>query len=307
MTRPKLDLIQAPTPLHRLDRASEALGIDLWIKRDDLTGFALGGNKGRKIEYILGDLMARGVRAVVTCGAAHSNFIRQLAAGCQVAGIECHAAVMVSPFDAAAGRPSFAAPGYGGNWMLSERFGAQLTVFEDDDWEVLYAHADEIAARLGAEVIPVGGSCALGAYAMWLAAKEVEGFRDIVFASSSGSTHVGFQSCFQGTATNVWGIACDPEPEIAHDFVELSRALGFAELGFDDFKLDFDFVGDGYGVPSAAGEAASSFLLRHEGIVLDPVYTAKAFAGLLARKAEFTGKTLFWHTGGIPAVFNPAT
>src|SRR5687767_5358996 len=98
---PKVELIQLPTPMHRLDRASEKLGIDLWIKRDDLTGFALGGNKGRKLEYLMAEALARQAQVVVTCGASQSNFVRQLGAACSVLGIRCAAAVMDLPYDGA--------------------------------------------------------------------------------------------------------------------------------------------------------------------------------------------------------------
>ena len=90
----RIPLIQSPTPLHRLNRMSDELGIDLWIKRDDLTGLAMGGNKGRKLEYLMADVKASGAEVVVTCGAAQSNFIRQLGAACSMLGIKCAAAIM---------------------------------------------------------------------------------------------------------------------------------------------------------------------------------------------------------------------
>src|SRR5579885_784560 len=106
MTPPKVPLILAPTPLHRLDRLSKDLGLDLWIKRDDLTGFAFGGNKGRKLEYLIADALSQGADVVVTCGASQSNFIRQLAGACAIYGMQCSAVVMELPYDAPAGKPS---------------------------------------------------------------------------------------------------------------------------------------------------------------------------------------------------------
>ncbi len=317
MSPARVPLILRPTPLHRLDRASAVLGVDLWIKRDDLTGFALGGNKGRKLEFLVADWMRRGVEVVVSCGAAHSNFLRQLAAACQIAGIRCEAAVMVTPFDQTAGKPEFDAPGRSGNWLLTDQLGAHLHFYPDDDWEVLYGHMETLAqmrreAGERVEVVPVGGSSALGAFAFVEAAEELtETFDQIFFASSSGSTQVGLATYFAGKGTEVLGIACDPEPEIAGDFAAISSELhtfnpDLPALRAEDFHLDFGYVGDGYGVPSHAGTEANEWLVRHEGIFLDPIYTAKAFAALLdrARKGKLANKVLFWHTGGIPSLFN---
>lgn len=318
---PKFPLMVAPTPLHRMDRASAELGVDLWMKRDDLTGFALGGNKARKLEFLVADWLARGVQAVVTCGAAQSNFIRQLAAACRIAGIECHAVVMRTPYEATAGKPETPAPLKSANWLLSERFGAKLTVLPDGDWDHLFDVMEQTGAEVASqglrtEVVPVGGSVPLGAWGFYQAGAEVDeaGFDTIFFASSSGSTHVGLATRFFGTGTRVVGVACDPEPEITHDFADLSAGLAdlagrhglrLPALSHDQFELDLDYVGAGYGVPSAAGREAEEWLLRQEGIVLDPTYTAKAFACLLARarSGERLGKCLFWHTGGTVAQF----
>lgn len=314
---PRFPLILAPTPLHRLERLSEDLGLDLWIKRDDLTGFALGGNKGRKLEFLIAEALAQGADTIVSCGASQSNFIRQLGAACAMAGLECAAAAMGMPFDSAAGKPTASGIGAtGGNVTLSELFGVDLRIFPDDDWEVLYTHAESLAVELesqGKDVyrIPVGGSTPLGAFAFYEAAKELEGTFDwIVVASSSGSTQTGLACAFDGTTTKVLGIACDPEPEIASDFAVIGRGLATMvgnprTLAANEFRLDFDSVGEGYGVPSEAGEEAIRIMARREGILLDPVYTAKAFAGLLrlATEGNLTGRVLFWHTGGTPALF----
>src|SRR5579862_3818308 len=188
-------LVQLPTPLHRLDRLSADLGIDLWIKRDDLTGLALGGNKGRKLEYLMTDVLASGAKAVVSCGALQSNFVRQLAAACSMFGIECHAVVMELPYDAAVGKPTGIGLGpVGGNVLLDELLGAHLHLVPDGDWGVLYGEAEALAVRLETEGgpvyrIPVGGSSALAGYAFFEAAKELEcHFDALVTSTSSGST-----------------------------------------------------------------------------------------------------------------------
>ena len=129
-------------------------------------------------------------------------------------------------------------------------------------------------------------------------------------SSSSGSTHVGLSQFFRNSTTRVIGIASDPEPEIAEDFAELSGGLGalLGESGLSpsEFNLKFDFVGPGYGIPSEAGNAAIRDLAQTEGIFLDPIYSGKAFAAVLelAKKGELSGRTCFWHTGGLPSLFS---
>ncbi len=317
----RFPLILTPTPCHRLDRASAHLGIDLWIKRDDLTGFALGGNKGRKLEYLIADALACGADTVVTCGAVESNFVRQLAAACRVAGLECHAAVMAMPFDEEAGEIKVTLV-RSVNARILPILGCKTHVFDNADWEVLYDQMEKIAQSLEREGksvyrVPVGGSSALGAFAFYQAAKEIPGdFEYIIHASSSGSTQVGLTSFFKKTNTKVIGIACDPEPAIVNDFAILSGSLStdellrdegpFPILGPSDFDLRLDYVGPGYGVPSEKGDAAISWLAQTEGIFLDPIYSGKAFSGLLdlVEKKEVAGKVLFWHTGGMPSLFS---
>lgn len=318
MELPRVPLILAPTPLHRLDRLSDRLGLDLWIKRDDLTGFGGGGNKGRKLEYLLGDALAQGAEVIVTCGALQSNFIRQLAAACAVCGIECAAATMTLPFEF--DRPT--EPGLaptGGNVLLNELLGADVRVYPDGTWDELFDHAESLAEEYRAAgkrvlSIPIGGSCARGAYGFVRAGEELQAQADsfdwVIFASSSGSTHTGLQYALHGTQTRVLGVACDPEPDILDDYASLyaslERLIGEPRpVRREDWRLTFDFVGPGYGVPSPAGARATELLARTEGVFLDPVYSAKAFAGLLAmvEAGEIGGRALFWHTGGFPTLF----
>lgn len=317
---PKVTLIQAPTPLHRLERLSADLGLDLWIKRDDLTGFAMGGNKGRKLEMMLADAIDKGVEVIVTCGALQSNFIRQLGAACSVFGIQCAAAVMATPYEY---QPPFidGLRKENGNLLLDELLGVDLWRYADGTWEDLYRYAEDVAESYetkGKRVyrIPVGGSSPLGAYAFWEAGRELQdqvqndkAFDWIVFASSSGSTQVGLCHFFRGTNTKVLGIASDPEPDISEDFADLSRGLaellGDPPLSADEFRIHFDMVGPGYGIPSKDGMDAIQLVARREGIFLDPIYSGKAFAGLLelAKRKEISGRVCFWHTGGVPTLF----
>jgi len=314
-----VSLIQSPTPLHRLERLSADTGCDLWIKRDDLTGFAGGGNKGRKLEYLLADALAGGCDTVVTCGAMQSNFIRQLGAACSMFQLHCAAAVMTMPFDGQAGAAVSSLTADGGNVLLDRLLGVELFQLPDDDWLVLYAKMEELAARLEAEGrtvyrIPVGGSSPLGAYAFYLAGLEVQRqavgvFDWIVFASSSGSTHTGLAYAFRDTKTTVLGICSDPEPEITAEFAEMGKGLaailGIEPLPESAFNMRFDYVGEGYGAPYLGAYEAIRLVARREAILLDPVYTGKAFAGLLdlTKRGEIGGRILFWHTGGTPALF----
>lgn len=311
----RIPLCLLPTPLHRLDRLSQRLGQEIWIKRDDLTGFALGGNKGRKLEYLAGEILEAKAEVVVSCGASQSNFLRQLAACCSVLGVRCIGVCMDRPYQ----EPDRLTPGVlalGGNRNLDDWFGMERVVVPDGTWDDLESHATEIArqeSKRGHIVhqIPLGGSGPLGVLAFYEAAKEIpNGFDSVFTASSSGSTHVGLQTGFQGTDTKVVGIACDPEPEIVDDLVDLSRAFhsatGIGEpLRREEIVFDLGHVGPGYGAAGESGNRATEILARTEGILLDPVYSAKAFAGLLewVESGRATGKILFWHTGGTPALF----
>lgn len=316
----KLSLVQLPTPLHRLPGLSADLGVDLWVKRDDLTGFAGGGNKGRKLEYLLPIALESGCDTIVTCGALQSNFIRQLGAACSVSGLRCAAAVMEMPFDAAAGPASRGVlNSTGGNVYLDRLLGVELEIGPDDDWLVLYDRMESLAQRLESEGrkvyrIPIGGSSPYGAYGFFRAglevqAQETEPFDWIVFASSSGSTQIGLTYAFRDTGTRVLGICSDPEPEILEEFVENGRGLadilGIQPLGIESFQMSFDYVGEGYSAPYDKAGDAIRLAARREGLLLDPVYSGKAFAGLLdlveGRKIE--GRILFWHTGGLPSLF----
>ncbi len=320
----KVDLIVAPTPLHRLPSLSQELGIDLWIKRDDLTGFALGGNKGRKLEFLIADAIKQGADVVVGMGASQSNFLRQLAGACAKYGLKSAAAVMGLPYYAAAGRPKI---GYepdstGGNILIDELFGMDVRLYPDGDWDQLEEYAEALAAEYedkGMKVyqIPIGGSSVLGAYSFYLAAQEVmqqspEPFDVIVTASSSGSTHSGLAYAFHGSPTKVIGISADPDPDdvLQHDVHELTVGLGELlenpkNIQFDDLDLRMDYFGDGYSIPSKEGDQAILKVARSEGILLDPTYSGKAFAGLLdmVTKGEVKGRVLFWHTGGAVTLF----
>lgn len=312
----KIELCCLPTPCHRLDRMSSELGCELWIKRDDLTGLVLGGNKGRKLEFLMAEALAMGATCVVTCGSSQSNFVRQLGAACAMLNLHAVAAVMDLPYAVVHGEPPFRPQHSGGNVVLNQMLGVEVHRFADDDWEVLAHHAEDLAQRLeesGERVyrIPIGGSSPVGAYGFVRAAGELtESFDCIVTASSSGSTQAGLMYALHGTPTKVIGIASDPEPEIVDDiFLILSgleEAHGRKGILPSDIDLRLEWAGPAYGIPSEQGDAAIMRMARTEGILLDPIYSGKAFAGVLslAESGELAGKkVLFWHTGGTPAFF----
>lgn len=317
LSLPKVDLILSPTPVHRLNRLSAELGIDLWIKRDDLTGFAFGGNKGRKLEYLIGQALADGSTAVVTCGGAQSNFVRQLAAACSMFNLKFAAAVMPLPFEFEPAEGGL--PATNGNVLLDEILGADLRILPNGTWEELYASASDLAEEYrqrGEKVyeIPIGGSTPQGAYAFMQAGQELmqqtDPFDMILFASSSGSTQTGLAASFNGSSTVVQGMACDPEPDMPDEFALLSAKLDDLagtnlKMTRDDYAFNLDYVGPGYGVPSEGGMKAIQTLAQKEGIFLDPIYSAKAFHGLLdlAEKNRLPKRVCFWHTGGTPALF----
>jgi 1-aminocyclopropane-1-carboxylate deaminase/D-cysteine desulfhydrase-like pyridoxal-dependent ACC family enzyme len=316
----RFPLLCGPTPLHRLNRASEELGIDLWMKRDDLTGFAAGGNKARKLELLLPHILSSGADWVVTAGSTQSNFVRQMGVACLMAGLGCTAAIMDMPCDGDAPRPSHVPPDEGGNILLDHMAGVELVHVPDGTWEDLdegRKQAAEVKRTEGKKVyeVPVGGSTVLGACGFCLAGEEFLGqggadFDAVVTASSSGSTQTGLAYSLHGSGVEVIGIACDPEPELTQDLSDLALDLDdFLGRGVrlqpSDFRFHLDWVGEGYNVPTPEGEEASAWLLKTEGILLDPIYSAKAFSGLLslARSGRLSGRVCFWHTGGLPTLF----
>jgi D-cysteine desulfhydrase family pyridoxal phosphate-dependent enzyme len=316
----KVPLIQSPTPLHRLDRLADQLGLDLWIKRDDLTGFAMGGNKGRKLEYLMAEALGLEAQVIVSCGALQSNFVRQLGAACSRFGLKCAAAVMSLPYEGTVGKPEEGhLTDQGGNALLDRILGVDLRIYPDGTWEDLFAHMEALARQYeeeGAKVyrVPVGGSSPLGAFAFAEAAREIQEqappFGAIVCASSSGSTQSGLVYGFRDTATRVIGISCDPEPDLPVEFAALCDGLDDLlgenkKIRPDDFEFHTEWVGAGYGIPSPECLEAIRLLAQTEAIFLDPVYSGKAFAGLLglAQRGELPDRVLFWHTGGVPALF----
>jgi D-cysteine desulfhydrase family pyridoxal phosphate-dependent enzyme len=307
-----------PTPLHALPRLAQALGgPQLWVKRDDLTGLAFGGNKTRKLAVLLADARARGARTLVTAGAPQSNHCRQTAAAAAWAGLGC---ALVLGGQAPA-RPS-------ANLLLDQLFGAELHwAGSEDRVAVMERVAAELAAAGRAPyVIPYGGSNALGAAAYALAMQELAGqlaerelhIDRVVFASSSGGTQAGLVAgaLATGFRGQLLGISVDEpaaalQARVAALAAETAALLGVAgAIDPATIHVNDDYCAAGYGVLGPGEREAIALAARTEGLLVDPVYTGRALAGLIdliRRGAIGRDETvLFWHTGGQPALFAEA-
>ena len=315
---PRQPLGFLPTPLVELKRLSRFLnGPRIWIKRDDVTGLAFGGNKTRKLEFLVGDALAQGADTLVTGGAAQSNHCRQTAAAAAMCGLECHLALGGTA-------PQIA----NGNLLLDGLLGAHI------HWSGELRKGEnipQIVAQLKAAgktpyVVPYGGSSKVGAIGYADAMCELgtqlaevgEKISHMVFASSSGGTHAGLLIGRQifGSTCQIIGIQIEKESAGEQSLEQIISTLvheAAADLGMEirisekDLSLRADYVGGGYGVVGALEREAISLLATHEGILLDPVYTGRAMGGLidLIRRGEFArhDNVLFWHTGGGPALF----
>lgn len=312
---PRLDLGHFPTPVQELERLRAHLGCAtrLFIKRDDWSGPGFGGNKVRKLEYYFAKALQQGYDTVITCGGEKSNHCRATAALAARLGLSCH--LVLNPAALKHGMPA--------SLWLDELYGAvihQVSGREERSARMA-SLGQELRAR-GRRVleVPLGASTPLGALGFVRAIEELE-FRPqaIVHSTSSGGTQAGLVAglrmhCVEGV--EVLGISADdPAPEIEQTVKSIISGI---ELMLDappcalqgDVRVDDRFIGAGYGVPSEAGGEALRLLARMEGIVLDPVYSAKAFAGLLAHvrdgQLKSAREALFWHTGGQMALFDHA-
>ena len=308
---PRVQIAHLPTPIDPLPRLSAALkGSQIWIKRDDQTGLAFGGNKTRKLEYLLADARAHGAKVLITRGAVQSNHCRQTAAAAAKSGFECILVLSGSV-------PSRIE----GNLLLDQLLGAEIVWTEDKDPEQMlestYSQAWEAGRR--PYLIPYGGSNATGASAYVAAICELVAqdmkFDRIVFASSSGGTQAGMIVGVKALelATHISGISVDKPSDdlqpiilnLAHQISELLRL----NLDFDADEVDVDdrYLGGGYAVIGEIEREAIELFASTEGILLDPVYTGRAAAGMIdrIRREEFGVEEhiLFWHTGGTPALF----
>ena len=317
---PRAKLVTGPTPLEPLERLSAHLGIELWIKRDDLTGLGGGGNKIRQLEYYFGAAQAQGADTILITGAVQSNFVRSAAACAAKLGMES----VLQLEDRVPGMGAVYQTS--GNALLSRILGAEHMLFGEGENETgaddaLRARAATLtAAGRRPFVIPLGlDNKPLGALGYFHAAQEIldQGaeFDAVVVASGSGATHGGLLSGLRayGSDVPVYGICVrrDAAAQAARMRVVLRRVaelLGAAAIVLPaDVKVWDGALAPGYGRVGPQVLEALHMMARFEGLFLDPVYTAKTFAGLLGLLREGAirpgERVLFLHTGGVPALF----
>ena len=307
----RIQLAHLPTPIEALPHLSKMLGgPQLFIKRDDLTGLGFGGNKTRKLEYLAADALVKGCQTLISTGAVQSNHCRQVAAAAARLGLGC---ILVLAGEKP-GQPQ-------GNLYLDLLSGAEVIFVPKDQRDQALAEVTKHAEAQNRKpyLIPYGGSNAIGAMGYRQAMHELheQGLNPdwIVFATSSGGTQAGMLLGARetGSCAKILGISVDKPAQ------ELSETIaGIANAGAELLQLETRFfteeilVNDaycsaGYGVLTAAEKEAILLFARQEAILLDPVYTGRAAAGLLdlIRHGYFKAdeKVLFWHTGGTPALF----
>lgn len=309
---PRLSIVETPTPLMRLRALSKALGgPSFWMKRDDLTPLAFGGNKLRKLEFHLAEALAQGASHLVTLGAEQSNHACQTAAAARRFGFQ--------PVLLLRGPPD--APRRG-NLFLAQLFGAEIRLdpTPPEDWGA--AVTEELRQKGHRPyLIPYGGSNALGALGYLVAGGELAEetkvravrFDEIVVASSSGGTQAGLllARTNAGLEAPVLGVSAELEASrLAARVMELARTsathFGLEEPVEGDLHVTSDYLDGGYAKFGSATKEAIELLARTEGIVTDPVYTGKAVGAAidLARRGRWRkeANVLLWHTGGLPAV-----
>jgi D-cysteine desulfhydrase len=317
---PRVPLAHLPTPVEALPRLSRELGGPrLLVKRDDQTGLASGGNKTRKLEFLIGDALAQGADIIITAGAIQSNHCRQTAAAAARAGLDCVLVLGGEP-------PSTPS----GNLLLDTLLGAEIHWSGPDRRG---GKLEAIAGKLKAAgrcpyVVPYGGSNAIGAAGYVLAMQELSGQQSddipltaidrIVIPSSSGATQaglvvgaraVGFMGQILGIGIDKGEAGDDPYPIHLAQLANATASLLNMEAAFhpDAFVVNQDYLGGGYGVVGELEREAIRLTARVEGLLLDPVYTGRAMGGLIdmvRRGLIGADETiLFWHTGGMPALF----
>ncbi|MBU5294365.1 D-cysteine desulfhydrase family protein [Anaerosalibacter bizertensis] len=318
-----------PTPIYKVNKISEELGVELYLKRDDITGPSVfGGNKIRKLEFLLGDAIDKGSSYIITHGATQSNHAMQTATACNKLGLNCilYLLALVSPDMA----------NLKSNLLLDKVLGAETNIIEleggmteAEGEKIAHEKAKERIKELESEgkfcyEIPVGGSTPVGTlgfikglFELYIQLEENHvGDIDYLFVTAgSGGTLAGILAGISllDSDTNVIGIAASPKGEeykervvgLANDALKL---LGVNEtISRDSVKVDTNYVGKGYEIPTEEASNAIKYFARKEGIILDPVYTGKAMSGLIDYVKSGIipqgSKVVFWHTGGGTGLF----
>ncbi|MDI6936105.1 D-cysteine desulfhydrase [Serratia sp. Se-PFBMAAmG] len=313
---PRLELLGAPTPLEHLPRLSDYLGRDIFIKRDDFTPVALGGNKLRKLEFLAADALREGADVLLTAGAIQSNHVRQTAAVAARLGLKC-VALLENPIGTIS--ENYLS---NGNRLLLDLMDVEVVMVEalHNPTQQLAEQAERLEAQgFRPYVVPVGGSNALGALGYVECAQEIahqsEGvvdFAAVVVASGSAGTHAGLAVGLEHLIpqSELIGVTVSRKVEAQLPVVERIRTALAEQLEVQahaPITLWDDYFAPRYGEPNEEGMEAVKLLARLEGIMLDPVYTGKAMAGLIDGIAQNRfrreGPLLFVHTGGSPALF----
>ncbi|WP_256832367.1 D-cysteine desulfhydrase [Pseudomonas sp. Pse1] len=314
----RLDLLNHATPLEKLERLSSWLGRDVYVKRDDLTPLAMGGNKLRKLEYLAADALAQGADTLITAGAIQSNHVRQTAAIAAKLGLGC-VALLENPI--ATEDPNYLG---NGNRLLLDLFDAKVELVDnlDNADQQLQALAERLRSN-GKQpyLVPIGGSNALGALGYVRAGLELaEQIKDtglefaaVVLASGSAGTHSGLGLALGEALPElpVIGVTVsrsdeDQRPKVQGLAERTAELLGVNLPPAFKVQLWDEYFAPRYGEPNAGTLAAVKLLASQEGLLLDPVYTGKAMAGLLdgiGRQRFDEGPIIFLHTGGAPALF----
>jgi D-cysteine desulfhydrase len=311
---PRRRLLNLNTPIEPLERLRQSLpgAPQLWIKRDDLTGYLGGGNKLRKLEYVIADALSQGATTVVTTGSITSNLARTTALVARRFGLKTE--LILSGGDPQAARA---------NWRVAELLDVKLHRVATSSERA--TRMQEVARELekrGERVyqIPLGASNEIGSFGMVAAFEELGiqqlelglQFDAIVFATSSGGTQAGLEvgkRLFNYRNLNLLGVSADDPADVIKENVFKAVGPMLSALGKSDaptwaeLNVDDAFIGEGYAVPTNESREAFQLFADTEGILLDPVYSAKAAAGLIAysREGRFreTDRVLFWHTGGV--------
>lgn len=314
----RVELATLPTALQSLPKFSEALGskVNVWIKRDDLTGLAMGGNKARKLEFLMADALRQGCDTVITTGGPQSNHCRITAGAAAKLNLKCHLLFSSRNFSQRQA-----------NLLLDELLGAELHWRDPAEALDIAQEMSNLAEDLRARghrpyIIPLGGSNALGGLGYLYAVREVLQqadkqnlkFEAFVHASGSGGTQAGLLAgvLLHRLQTEVVGVSVSRprqniEPRVAQICAAVLALCNSHEDPGPHVQVWDEFVGEGYGIPTAQSTRALQLLAKTEGIIIDPVYTAKGAAGLVqaieSDRWPRGSNILFWHTGGSPALF----
>lgn len=306
----KLEYSILPTPLHRLNNLSRLMDANIYCKRDDMTGFAFGGNKTRKLDYLVYEAIEQGADTLLATGAYQSNFCRIASAYGAACGLEVHLAL-------GGKKPETAT----GNLMLDYLFGANVHDVDSNEWDDWEAEAQKIKSRLEGEgkkvyYMPIGGSTSTGALGYTDCMKELKEYSEkagiefdyIFHATGSAGTQSGLVvgKSLYGFKGKINGIAITKNAkQIKKEVSELSqKTAAKLECSYkeEDIIIDDNYIGKAYGAETERAKEAISLFAKHEGILLDNVYSGKAAAGMIdyIRKGNISleANVLFLHTGG---------